>query len=599
MTFDPAAAATEPVDTRGVQEAGSSEVVQGITEGSVVEPDSVTHLMPFDDVQEAEGEETPTTHVEVDTSNLQIISQDVSSSVAIDEAADQHSGVLIEEVHSDLREATSVPAVETVTMKETGAANEVPSEDVTTIIPETAYEPDWPEVVEDLKEQEPEEDTTIAVAATTIFLMTDSEDEEAPIFTSVAPEYESVLEGTVPFHILTTTDKITEDAEDVIRASNPTAEVTSEDDRPEKEVEETLEEETEVSATERPKESPMVPEEVTDAEGTMITVEEEDNDVTVSEQDMLGNIDVGEDPTEEEPAEESDETVEEPVESAGEPDEEKEGVSEAPPKPVEEAGGEAATAEPAEPSQGVELVIEETEPIGEPAQEPEPELFDEHETNLNLTSVDEIEEVFGGELLDEIEVRTEPEEEESIPGAVDGSPPEDNDQMTPIIEGSEGDLRRPGGETQQSTTQVAETEPESSREGEEEIPSLEMTAEPTVAQEATPQFPSVEPEAAPEEDDTPREDSVQVTSAEDVPEDFEGLSLNSTAEEVTLTEAPPDTTDEASPGHTVEVTTKYIVEYNNGNFPDSTEKPYETDVNLLGNNGFPLEEQENSVSKHA
>lgn len=43
-------------------------------------------------------------------------------------------------------------------------------------------------------------------------------------------------------------------------------------------------------------------------------------------------------------------------------------------------------------------------------------------------------------------------------------------------------------------------------------------------------------------------------------------------------------------------TTKYVVEYNNGNFPDITESPYFVDDNLLGNNGFGLEEDENSVS---
>lgn len=42
-------------------------------------------------------------------------------------------------------------------------------------------------------------------------------------------------------------------------------------------------------------------------------------------------------------------------------------------------------------------------------------------------------------------------------------------------------------------------------------------------------------------------------------------------------------------------TTKYVVEYNNGNFPDITESPYFVDDNLLGNNGFELDEDENSV----
>ena len=53
-------------------------------------------------------------------------------------------------------------------------------------------------------------------------------------------------------------------------------------------------------------------------------------------------------------------------------------------------------------------------------------------------------------------------------------------------------------------------------------------------------------------------------------------------------------TEEATHGSTLEVTTKYVVETNNGNFPDPTERPHEVDDNLLGNNGFF--EQENSVS---
>lgn len=45
-------------------------------------------------------------------------------------------------------------------------------------------------------------------------------------------------------------------------------------------------------------------------------------------------------------------------------------------------------------------------------------------------------------------------------------------------------------------------------------------------------------------------------------------------------------------------TPKYVVEYNNGNFPDITESPYFVDDNLLGNNGFGMDEDENSVSFH-
>lgn len=62
-------------------------------------------------------------------------------------------------------------------------------------------------------------------------------------------------------------------------------------------------------------------------------------------------------------------------------------------------------------------------------------------------------------------------------------------------------------------------------------------------------------------------------------------------EQVTTENAPeePTTIAPAKP------TTKYVVEYNNGNFPDITESPYFVDDNLLGNNGFELDEIENSV----
>ncbi|XP_070787022.1 interphotoreceptor matrix proteoglycan 2-like [Enoplosus armatus] len=102
-------------------------------------------------------------------------------------------------------------------------------------------------------------------------------------------------------------------------------------------------------------------------------------------------------------------------------------------------------------------------------------------------------------------------------------------------------------------------------------------------------------EVAPEEEGIPSEDSVQVITEED-----ESISSDFTAEtaEEIMAESTQDTavdaTEEATPGASLEVTTKYVVEYNNGNFPDLTERPYDVDDNLLGNNGFGLED-ENSI----
>lgn len=72
------------------------------------------------------------------------------------------------------------------------------------------------------------------------------------------------------------------------------------------------------------------------------------------------------------------------------------------------------------------------------------------------------------------------------------------------------------------------------------------------------------------------------------------VKSTSGTERVTTEKAPeePTTVAPAKP------TTKYVEEYNNGNFPDITESPYFVDDNLLGNNGFGLEEDENLVRIH-
>lgn len=130
----------------------------------------------------------------------------------------------------------------------------------------------------------------------------------------------------------------------------------------------------------------------------------------------------------------------------------------------------------------------------------------------------------------------------------------------------------------------------------------------------------VVPEVAPEEDHTPGKDSAQFAPAEVPSEEVEHISQDVTLENageiikspVEVSPEPPEeitpevtaestqgtTIEEVTPGTSLEVTTKYIVEYNNGNFPDLTEKPYGVDDNLLGNNGFGLEdEKETLVSK--
>lgn len=197
-------------------------------------------------------------------------------------------------------------------------------------------------------------------------------------------------------------------------------------------------------------------------------------------------------------------------------------------------------------------------------------------------------------------------------------------------------------ETTKSTSQVVEPtseviDSESLHEVEKEIvpedpsvitpevvthPGTTTVGETIEPEEVTQELPD-EPvlKGSPEEDVIPIEDSVQV-----VPKEVEVISTGVSAEdaEEIMTEAPVEVTSESLdkiiPETVVEVTSenvqsttvdameeptptisldkyKYVVEYNNGNFPDITESPYSVDDNLLGNKGFGMEEEdENLVS---
>uniref|UniRef100_A0A3Q3A2F1 Titin homolog n=1 Tax=Kryptolebias marmoratus TaxID=37003 RepID=A0A3Q3A2F1_KRYMA len=99
----------------------------------------------------------------------------------------------------------------------------------------------------------------------------------------------------------------------------------------------------------------------------------------------------------------------------------------------------------------------------------------------------------------------------------------------------------------------------------------------------------------------PSEDSVQ--AAEDVGETIPESPGKVTPEPLheptpeTVVEAPTESTQGTTTagGSTLAVTTKYVVETNNGNFPDLMKLPHEEDDNLLGNNGFLLEDEQNSI----
>ncbi|KAM9334323.1 uncharacterized protein ABDE67_022051 [Symphorus nematophorus] len=247
----------------------------------------------------------------------------------------------------------------------------------------------------------------------------------------------------------------------------------------------------------------------------------------------------------------------------------------------------------------------------------------------------------------------DPEEEvveEIVPDTLDETPPGSEEEITPVVvvvpDDTEGllpgieveetpepkvtvelpgdsEVEVPPETTEESTPQVVEPTSEGSDsksfpEVEKEIvqePPSELPSEVVTTTEEEPVS-----EVSSEEDVLPTEDSAEV-----VPEEVEGISSEVTAEdaEEVMTEAPAkdtsesvdeiapetvvevtaesthgtavDATEEPTPGASPEVTTKYIVEYNNGNFPDLTEVPFDVDDNLLGNNGFGLEDEEENL----
>lgn len=139
---------------------------------------------------------------------------------------------------------------------------------------------------------------------------------------------------------------------------------------------------------------------------------------------------------------------------------------------------------------------------------------------------------------------------------------------------------------------------------------------------------TIAPEEVPQE--FPDEPVLKGSPGEDViqgaPKEAEVISTDVTAEDAveTMTEAPAEVTSEfldtVIPETSVEVTEsvqgsavdfteeptsvtssditpKYVIEYNNGNFLDITHIPRHVDDNVLGNNGFGMKnEEENSVS---
>ncbi|KAG7232505.1 hypothetical protein INR49_008799 [Caranx melampygus] len=178
-------------------------------------------------------------------------------------------------------------------------------------------------------------------------------------------------------------------------------------------------------------------------------------------------------------------------------------------------------------------------------------------------------------------------------------PEEPDEEITPVVivvpEDTEG--LAPGTEVEETPEAPGDFEED---EQEETVPEAPGETSPGVVtgpgadveipEEGSPESPE---ELLPEEDGEVSEDSVQVAPAEGPQGKDVGVSTEEAGE--MKTEAPADDTTQRSTTSAVtpvEVTTKYVVEYNNGNFPELTERPHDVDDNRLGNNGFSFEDEE-------
>ncbi|XP_071335665.1 titin homolog [Trachinotus anak] len=328
------------------------------------------------------------------------------------------------------------------------------------------------------------------------------------------------------------------------------------------------------------------------------------------------------------------------------------------PELLEDIGGEVRpTGEPAQEPESVDEIPEEIKPTGGTTIEVEHEVVpDEDKTDLGITFVDKIQEAVGGEPSEDREEPTseaseeitkeedgfgEPEAEVNEPEiteeVIPEIPSESDEEITPVVvvpEDTEGLLpgteveetpspkvtvELPGEEvpsetTQESTTQVVELSGEVREPGysPEVVTHTHpgTTSEVETTEEVTPESPEeLAPEVPSEEDGAPSEDNLQV--APDVTAEDAGKLMTEAPAEVpsqSSDEINPESVvavtaestqgtarEEATPGTSLEVTTKYVVEYNNGNFPDLTEKPYDVEDNLLGNNGFGFEDEEENL----
>ncbi|XP_068165918.1 interphotoreceptor matrix proteoglycan 2-like [Antennarius striatus] len=196
---------------------------------------------------------------------------------------------------------------------------------------------------------------------------------------------------------------------------------------------------------------------------------------------------------------------------------------------------------------------------------------------------------------------SEPEvSEKVVPADPKGAPPGTYVEEIPLLEiptehreDSEGTIPP---ETTMRTTWTVESVPDSklvledpSGTPEEVMTHSETTGETRKVEESVLEdnLPGVV-HVVPEEVEAP----VEVTP-EPLDKVVPGTSVGMAAESTRVTVG--DATEEPTLTTSQDVTTKYIVEYNNGNFPDPTERPLNFHHDLFGHQGFGLEQEDNLI----
>ncbi|XP_029378588.1 interphotoreceptor matrix proteoglycan 2-like isoform X2 [Echeneis naucrates] len=277
-------------------------------------------------------------------------------------------------------------------------------------------------------------------------------------------------------------------------------------------------------------------------------------------------------------------------------------------------------------------------------------VSEEEQADLTVTSEDKTQESDGGEISEVGDITSEEHDGFGEPGtegmepdiseAIPKIPFEYDEEVTVIVTVLEDtEVLMPSNEGEETPEPKEMLEPSRDSPGEEpsetskvvklsiEVPEVDEKIDPESQSESylevmtlshggttsgveTPESPKEHiPEVKLEEGGAPAKVTVAPKEVPHEPGEIISVDLTEEAPSESLDEITPDSfggvpaemdrgaaADLTTATTSLEVTTKYIVEYNNGNFPDLTERPYDVEDNVLGNNGFGLEdEEENSI----